>query len=358
MIFTFFMNGCKDKEMTLYKASSFDSGFDTVIYLNAYMESEEEFNQIFELTKKEFTYYNALFDKYHTYEGINNIKTINDNAGIQPVKVNEDIIELLLLSRQYSQLSHNQFDITMGPVLKIWHNVRELANQDEPITLPSQEELQKAYACTGWDKVEINEEESTVYLNNSCASLDVGSVAKGFATEKTSQMLIDHGLTSGIVNAGGNVRTIGSKLGKDWVAGIQTPEIYNLSEYILTLPIHENLSLVTSGNYQRYFIHEDEIYHHIIDPSTLYPARHADSISILAEDSGIADICSTMLYTLSYEDGKALVDHLDKQGVHINVVWVYKSMDEIMEYKEDILEIGNYYILATEDIKNLLEPAK
>lgn len=353
------LGGCMTKkELTLYKDSSFDSGFDTVIYFNAYMESEKEFNEAFTLVQDQFSYYNALFDKYHDYEGINNIKTINDNAGIAPVKVDEPILEMLLLSKQYSELSDNQFDITIGPVLEIWHEVREAANNNEPYILPTEEELNNAYACSGWDKVEIDEKNSTVYLNNSCAALDVGSVAKGFTAEKVSQMLMENGVESGILNAGGNVRTIGSKQGNDWIAGIQTPEILNLSDYLMTLPISENRSLVTSGDYQRYFVDNDTIYHHIIDPDTLYPAKHANSVSVLSSDSGIADICSTMLFTLSYLEGKELVDKMKAQGIDISVVWIYKDTSELENFEDEILVIKPYYVMATEDIYEQIQLAK
>ena len=114
-----------------------DAGFDTVISLIAYADDETQFNEYFDLVRSEFKRYNALFDKYNDYEGVNNIKTINDNAGIQPVKVDADILEMLELSKQFSELSNNKFDITMGPVLEIWHEYREAGTQ--------QNELQSKY---------------------------------------------------------------------------------------------------------------------------------------------------------------------------------------------------------------------
>ena len=341
--------GCspQEKELLRYSRSSFTSGFDTQITLIAYVEDEAEGDEYFALMEEAFRKYNSYFDKYYDYEGVNNIKTINDNAGIQPVEVDQEIIDLILLSKQFSEYSDNQFDITLGPVLEIWHDVREKATYGMEFTIPTTEELEAAKACTGWDKVEVDDENNTVYLTESCASLDVGSVAKGFSAERVAQILQDAGLESGIVNAGGNVKTFGVKPDGDvWRSAIESPD--SSGRQFGAMELSSNQSLVTSGDYQRYFIYEDEIYHHIIDPDTLYPAKHAKAVSIRAVDSGIADICSTLFYTLTYEEGVEMLEKLRGLGYELDVVWVYDKLDEIENY--DYGRWEEYYILTSDGL--------
>ncbi len=121
------LTACAPKEKTLYSKDTLQAGFDTIISIKLYTENQEEFDQVFSEAASTFLYYNNLFDKYNNYEGMNNIKTINDAAGKEKVEVDQELIDLLLLSKKYSEYSNNQFDITLGPVLSLWHDVREKA---------------------------------------------------------------------------------------------------------------------------------------------------------------------------------------------------------------------------------------
>lgn len=340
------------QEKKAYDASTLQAGFDTVITLKLYTESEDEFNEVFQESMRRFLYYNNLFDKYNDYE-INNIKTINDNAGIQPIEVDQELIDMLLLSKKYSEMSHYQFDVTIGPILSLWHDVREKAEADEDYTLPTEQQLQEAKACSGWDKVEIDDEKNTVYLNNPCASLDVGAVAKGYATQLVANYLTSNGYVNGFINAGGNVQILGSKIdGSPWSTGILAPALKNSAQTLVSIQLNEADAFVTSGDYQRFFLYNDEIMHHIIDPDTLYPARHAKSITILTKDSGIADILSTTLFTMTYEEGLSFIKKVQDSGIEAQAVWIYDKLDEIQN--QDYQEKDGYYILSTDAIKERL----
>ena len=102
-------------------------GFDTVVMFTAYAKDEHTYKQYEQILQDEFKRYDKLFDKYHNYDGINNIKTINDHAGDKPIKVDEPIMELLKQSKEYDALSNHQFSVTMGAVLDLWHDAREAA---------------------------------------------------------------------------------------------------------------------------------------------------------------------------------------------------------------------------------------
>lgn len=348
------LTACTPKETKLYKKMTLDAGFDTTIAVNLYADSEKEFNEVAQEAFNNFLYLNNLFDKYNHYDNLNNIKTINDNAGKQPVKVDPILIDMLLLAKDFNEYSNGQFDITLGPVLNIWHDIREKAEKGEPITLPTDQQLQEAKVCSGWDKVEINENENTVYLNQPCASLDVGAIAKGYATQYVAKTLTDKGYTHGFLDAGHNIQILGSKNdGSPWRSGILAPTQNNMGHSLVFLDISEPTAFVTSGDYQRYFMVNDEIMHHIIDPDTLYPARHAKSITVLTPDSGIADILSTTLYTMTYQEGMEMIQTIQAQGIKAEALWIYDQVDEIKE--ENYYEKEGFYIIATDDFQERIK---
>ena len=355
------LGGCqsrpKEPELTRYSNMALDAGFDTVMTLTGYTETEDQFNQYFAEMKQLFLHYNALFDVYNDYAGLNNIKTINDNAGIAPVSVDPEIIELLNTARQFYDLSEGEFDVTMGAVLKIWHTYRDEGiaqnNAGQLGQVPSVEQLQKAQACTGWDKVEINEADSTVYLNQSCASLDVGGIAKGFAAGKVQQRLIEAGLVHGTVDAGGNICTINNKPGnQDWRVGIRNPS-GNGSLAIVELP--GSAAFVSSGDYERFYAAEDgSVYHHIIDPQTLFPATYYHQVTIITENSGFADALSTALFTMSYQDGLALIERFRNTypDQPIEDMWVMDP-DQVPSGVTSTAA-GEYAVIMTDSMKNYL----
>lgn len=359
------MSGCSTKNTTStlqrYSMNFTDTVFNTFISFSGYATSESSFETFANLVKDDFRYYNQLFDKYNTYDGVHNIKTINDQAGIAPVKVEQDIIELLTLSKQFTNKTKGTFDITMGPVLEIWHQYREegmKANEENrETTLPSIQDLEDAKQLSGWEYVEINEEESTVYLTKVGASLDVGSVAKGFATEKVARHLEAEGFSSGIINAGGNVRLVGTKPDQtSWKVGVQVPNfISSNTDSLMTLSLPSSASFVTSGDYQRFYYHEGKLMHHIIDSSTLMPVHHYRAVTVIEKDNQfLADILSTALFTLSYEEGKQLISSLKNEGHDIDVIWVFDDTTPIPQQVE-IIENKNYKMVITDGVKAMIE---
>ena len=350
------MSGCSSS-LKKYSITATDLGFDTVVAFTAYCENEATFQQYYEILQKEFKRYDRLFDKYNNYEGVNNIKTINDNAGQKAVKVDEEIIELLQESKTYDTLSGRQFDITMGAVLNIWHDAREAAlsaKQEKDPILPSMQLLQQAKTHSGWQHVHIDTQKQSVYIDDPEVSIDVGGNAKGYAVEKIAQLLEKKGLKNAIINGGGNIRLIGSKPNKEaWRVGVQIQNLtQQSSDSLISIQLKDSMSIVTSGDYQRYFMYKDQIMHHIIDPDTLMPARHCRSVTVITSDSAIADTLSTTLYTLSHQEGVKLLAKLKKEkGILVDAVWVY---DEKQPREDDAPYItkGNYEIVITDGLKD------
>lgn len=305
---------CQEKTPKRYEAQ-FLSLFDTVTTLVSYTDDKAQFEAQAQFIHDKLERYHQLYDVYHEYEGIHNIKTINDQAGIAPVKVDAELIQLLVLSKEMYEKSNGKMNVAFGSVLSIWHTYREKGIDDPAhAKLPPMEELQAAALHTDIEKVIIDEKASTVFLADPEMRLDVGSIGKGYAVQQVSLMAQEHGFTSGLISVGGNIVAIGGKYGDDtpWNIGIENPtkeEAGEEKKLIATVNVI-NQSVVSSGDYQRYYTVDGKQYHHIIDPSTLMPAAYYKSVSIVAKDSGIADAVSTALFNMPLAEGKAFIESL------------------------------------------------
>ena len=308
------LSGCKapSPELKQYNAT-FLSLFDTVTTVIGKAESEEAFQEKAQIVHDRLLVYHQLFDIYNDYEGINNLKTVNDNAGIAPVKVDDSIIQLLLDCKTYYELTNGRVNVAMGAVLRLWHEARK-EGEDDPLNayLPDTDDLQDASLHTSIDDIIIDREESTVYLSDPELQLDVGSVAKGWAAQRVAESL-----ESGIlISVGGNVCSTGPKdtEGTPWVIGIDNPD---QEGYLHTVYVSRG-SVVTSGDYQRWYMVDGELYHHLIDPETLYPGKYWRSVSIVCEDSGLADALSTALFLLPLQEGQALLDKCGAEALWLD----------------------------------------
>lgn len=311
LIFTLFVCACApaEPERKQYTAS-FLTLFDTVTTIVGRAESEEAFQEKAQRIHDELLYYHQLFDIYNSYEGMNNLKTVNDQAGIAPVVVDRAVIDLLADSKEYYSLTNGRVNIAMGSVLSLWHDARS-DGEDDPLNayLPEEAKLLEASDHTSIDDIVIDFQASTVFLADPQMRLDVGAVAKGWSAQRVAESL-ESGL---LISVGGNVCATGPKdaEGTPWVIGIDNPDGEG---YLHTVYVSQG-SVVTSGDYQRWYIVGDTLYHHIIDPDTLYPARYWKSVTIVCEDSGLADALSTALFLLPYEEGLAVLHQCDAEAL-------------------------------------------
>ncbi len=290
--------------LTRYRATFLEL-FDTVTVVMGYASDEEAFAAEVQTFRDELTVYHQLYDIYNEYDGVNNIKTINDNAGGDPVRVDRKIIDLLLFCRDMYEKTGGKTNVMMGSVLSLWHDAREDGISDPAnAALPDGGELEEAARHTGFDLLEIDEEAQTVRITDSEASLDVGAVAKGYAVQRAAEAMPEGMLFS----VGGNVCATGARpdTGEPWVIGIQDPK-GDSSEYLLRVNVTDG-SLVSSGDYQRYYTVDGARYCHIIDPDTLYPPAYWSEVSVLYSDSGAADALSTALFTMDMESGLELLE--------------------------------------------------
>lgn len=355
------LSGCAGSQpaapsVQTFQNVSVDSGFDTVITLVEQTADQEAFQGHYDEMCEQFRNYNSLFDIYNSYEGIANLKTINDSAGLSPVKVSDELIEMLEQAKEMYELSDGAFDITMGSLLQVWHRYREeglTANEAGNYgSLPSEEELSSAAEFRGFDHVVIDKEAGTVFIDDARVALDAGGIAKGFAAERTARVLEQAGADHAAVNAGGNNRTIGAKAdGSPWNVGIQNPDGQGS---LFVVRVTGTNSFVTSGDYERYYLAEDGVkLHHIIDPATNHPADRWRSVTIITPDSGAADALSTALFVLSYEDGEALLEkYRQKTGNPAEAIWI--AMQEKAPDAPHVQKLGTYRIIWTEGLEGSL----
>ena len=254
--------------------------------------------------------YHRLFDIYNDYDGIANLKTVNDNAGVAPVKVDPAVIELLLTCKEYYVLTGGKVNAAMGSVLRLWHEARTAGlNDPENARLPDAEALVKAAEHTNMDNVIIDEKASTVFLADPEMSLDVGAIAKGWAAQRVAE----NAPAGMLISVGGNVCATGAKAdGSFWRIGVQDPA--GGGEYLQRLRLEKGAA-VTSGDYQRTYTVEGKQYHHIIDPASQMPERLWRSVTVVCPDSALADALSTALFLLPLEQGQALAERSGAQAL-------------------------------------------
>ena len=308
--------------------------FDTGSTIVGFEFEVETFEKNCDFIEAQLEEYNKLYDIYKAYEDVNNIRTINKNAGKEPVKVDQKIIDLLDYCIELYNKTNGKTNIAMGSVLSIWHDYRNMYSEDSTgATLPPMEDLQNAAKHTDINNIIIDRENSTVFLNDEYMSLDVGAVAKGYATEQIAKALEAQGVTNYTLNIGGNIRTIGPKGdGTPWVTAVAMSDTTGNGENTVRVNL-DGQAFVTSGTYQRYYTVDGVDYHHIIDPDTLMPRFDFISISICCNDSGLADALSTAAFNMTLDEGKAFVNSLEG----VEAMWILANGE--LHYSDNFSEI-------------------
>lgn len=306
-----------------YTASFLDL-FDTASKVIAFDTSQEEFDLKYEKFHNELETYDHLYDIYNSYEGLTNLYVVNKEAGKSPVKVDKKIIDMLLFGKEMYDYTNGNVNICFGAVLRLWHNEREYAKDNDNPKLPDMTALQEANKHTNIDDLIIDEENSTVFFNDPEMQLDVGAIAKGFAVQRITEWTKENLWQDVAISIGGNVSTLGYKNdGKTpWKIGIENPQ-ENATDYLELVNITDTC-VVTSGDYQRYYTVDGKRYCHIINKDTLMPSEYMASVSILCKDSALGDALSTALFNMPIEEGEKFVNSLDG----VEAVWVNKNYEK------------------------------
>jgi thiamine biosynthesis lipoprotein len=309
------LGGCAGaKQEKKQYTATFLTLFDTVTTVVGRADSEAQFKEKAQKVHDALLEYHQLFDIYNDYEGIHNLKTVNDAAGFGPVQVDSRIIWLLSECKKVFGTTGGKVNVAMGSVLKLWHDARSDGIND-PVNakLPDRSALESAAEHTDLDAVVIDDAASTVFITDPRLRLDVGAIAKGWAVQQVAEKM-PAGL---LISVGGNVCATGPKdeSGTPWVVGVQDPA--GGDSYLHTLYVTKG-SVVTSGDYQRTYMVDGKLYHHIIDPETLYPSEYWRSVTVVCDHSGWADALSTALFLLPLEEGQELLAQFDAKAMWVN----------------------------------------
>lgn len=255
------------------------------------------------------TLLNDCFQKMAEYESLlsrtregSDIWKINHSQGT-PVEVSDLTIDLLQLALHYSELSDGVFDPTIASVVSLWN-----FTENPEKVLPEKAEIDEALSHVDYRSIQING--NTVTLLDPAASLDLGGIAKGYIADQLKEFLINKEITGALINLGGNNLALGTKPNdQPWKIGIQKP-FGTVSDLVTVLSINGQ-SVVTSGNYERYFEKDGQIYHHILDTQTGYPVQnHLQGVTILSDSSADGDALSTTCFALGLEKGMELIETL------------------------------------------------
>ena len=311
------LSGC-GTGMQRYEATYWDV-FDTVTTVTGYAAVQAEFDAAAREIHDALLEYHRLYNIYESYDGLRNLKTVNDQAGIGPVPVDERILSLLQFAQTAWTETGSRVNAAMGSVLALWHDAREQALEDpDRAALPDRRALEEAELHTDLSALELDLEAGTAFLTDPDMALDVGALAKGYAVEQVAAAAPDHFL----ISVGGNVCATGPKPdGTPWTVAVENPD----GGDFLKLLYAEDRSVVTSGDYQRYFELDGVRYHHIIDPDTLEPAAYWRSVTVVAESSAAADCLSTALFTLPQAEGQQLLDQWGAEAL-----WIGRDGAQVM----------------------------
>ena len=244
------------------------------------------------------------------------ISKINENAGIDYVQVSDDTYYVIKESINFSKMSNDTFDITIGPIIDLW------AIGTDNAKVPIKDEIIDKLSLVNYKNILFNDDNKSIKLAKKNMKIDLGGIAKGYVTELVGNYLEDHNINNYIINAGGNVK-VGKAYNKEYyIVGITNPD--NTSNIFTKVNIN-NLSVVTSGNYQRYCDIDNIRYSHIINPITKKPSNYMKSVTVITKSSLLADIYSTYLYLLPVDKGLEVVNNNND----IEAIW-YIDKDNIV----------------------------
>ncbi len=228
--------------------------------------------------------------------------SINKNAGIQPVKVDQELFDLIQRAIGISKLTDGAFDISYASMDTIWKFDGSM------MQMPSEEEIKASVAKVGYKDIVLDKEKTKVFLNSKGMKIGFGAIGKGYAADKAKDLLIEKGVVAGIINASGDMNTWGQQPdGTDWKVAITNP--LNKNNAFALLPV-VNKAVVTSGNYEKYVILGDKKYAHIIDPRTGYPSTGIVSVSVFAPKAELADALATSVFVMGIKVGLDRINQL------------------------------------------------
>jgi len=275
----------------------------TVVTITVYADSKRNAAVAIDKTFNELDRLGKLLN---FYSEDSEVSKINQMAGIKPVKVSQDTIQVIKKALYISKATNGAFDITIGAIVKLWDFEKQI--------LPDERDINAKLHLVNYKDVVIDEKESTVFLKKKGMAIDLGGIAKGYATDRAVEVLKKNRISEGIVVVGGEVKPFGKKPnGEVWRVGIKNPDQKGKEDEVFAIVELDGKAISTSGGYEKFFVKDGKTYHHILDPATGYPAYGCKSVSIIAKDA--PDGFPTGIFVLGPQRGMEVVKGLGIDAV-------------------------------------------
>ncbi len=270
----------------------------------------------------------ALSSRMSLYSPASELVKINAAAGKAPVKVSRELLDVIEKSLTLSRMTGGAFDATVGSVEAVWGDIQREGGG----RLPGEEAVRDALDRVGYQRVHVDREMKTVFLEKEGMRLDLGGIAKGYIVDQAMALLNRRGLRDALINAGGDIRASGSAESPPWRIGVQDP--FEEGRLLGFFSLQEG-AVVTSGMYERYFEAEEGKFAHIMDPGTGRPVEGLLSATVIAEESFIADALATAVMVMGRQDGIALLRRFPgARGVFVEqdgTIWVAEDLKDVLE---------------------------
>lgn len=288
---------------------------DTYINIKIYSNDSKLANNALKQAENIYNQYHVFTDRYNAYDNIKNVYYINNNQDKdKTITLDPKLYHLLEYGISWYYKSNGIKNINLGNVIDVWAKYRDLG-----VGIPTEKELDNVGSTSIKDVILLGNNK----IANNNPNIDLGSIAKGYATEVVGDYFKSIGINNFIINAGGNV-LVGDHYSNDsYKIGITNPLDKN---NIYSVVKGNNIAVVTSGSYERYYEHDGVIYGHIIDPNTLYPANKYLSVTVISDSSALSDSLSLILFVMDIEEGKKLLENYPG----VEAIW-YKNDETIIK---------------------------
>jgi thiamine biosynthesis lipoprotein len=273
--------------------------------LSAWAPDEQQAAAAFDVVFLEFDRLESLLS---VWKDGSDVVRLNKNAGITPVAVSRDTIEVLRIAAEASELTRGKFDITFGALSDIWR-----FDHDQDNIVPDRQLIEVRLKRIDYRAVQIDSTAGTAFIDRPNVRVHLGGIGKGYAVDRGVALLKQQGLTDFMIQSGGDLYVAGSNGGKPWKLGIADPR--GTHDPFAALEVRDG-TFSTSGDYERSFMKDGVRYHHLLDPDFGEPARQCRSVTIVTNRAVMADVLSTGVFIMGPDRGMALIEQLpDVEGV-------------------------------------------
>ncbi len=264
-------------------------------------QNQEEGDQYIDIAIEEISRIESIIS---SWDPSSQTSEVNRNAGIKPVKVNKELFDLIERANKISEWTGGAFDLSFASADRIWKFDRSMTE------MPSKEKIISSVERIDYRNIILDRKNLTVFLKSKGMKIGFGAIGKGYAADKAKQLLMDRGVSAGIINASGDLNSWGVQPnGKEWMVAIVNP--LNKEKVFSWLPVKDR-AVVTSGNYEKYVEIDGTRYAHIIDPRTGYPSHGILSVSVFTDNAELADALATAVFVLGEEEGLDFINGLKR----------------------------------------------